>query len=309
MNPILALIITNVIWGAASPIFKLALTDIPPFTLAFIRFFFAALIFIPFIIPRWQKLSVKDWFSVIVSGFFGITINIAFYFLGLEKTQSINAPIIASSAPVFIYFTSIVFLKESASRRMFWGMIVSFIGVLVIILSPVIISGDWLAGSVVGNAFFLLATLGYVVQTVMNKDLVQRVDIYQLTAIQFLAGAITFFPFMLTEISHWSFSQLNLAGWSGIIFGVFFSSALAYFLFNYSMEKLRAQEAGIFTYIDPVAAIILAAPLVGEYPNRYFFLGSLLVFGGIFLAEKRIHWHPLHRLKMLTNNPILPINN
>ena len=40
MNPILALIITNVIWGAASPIFKLALTNIPPFTLAFIRFFY-----------------------------------------------------------------------------------------------------------------------------------------------------------------------------------------------------------------------------------------------------------------------------
>ncbi len=301
MNPILALIITNVIWGAASPIFKLALTNIPPFTLAFIRFFFAGLIFVPLIISHWRKLSAKDCFAVIVSGFFGISVNIAFFFLGLEKAPSINAPVIGSSAPVFIFFSSVFFLKEAAGRRMFWGMMISFIGVLVIILTPVTASGHWLTGSVVGNAFFLIATLGYVIQTVMNKDLVRRVDVFQLTGIQFLVGAVTFLPFMMRELDRWSFTQLNPAGWTGIIFGVFFCSALAYYYFNYAMKKLPAQEAGIFTYIDPVAAVLLAMPLVHEYPNLYFFLGSLLVFGGIFLAEKRIHWHPFHRLQSMEN--------
>ena len=47
MNPVIALIIANIIWGAAAPIFKLALTNIPPFTLGFIRFFFAGSILLP----------------------------------------------------------------------------------------------------------------------------------------------------------------------------------------------------------------------------------------------------------------------
>jgi len=84
----------------------------------------------------------------------------------------------------------------------------------------------------------------------------------------------------------------------GIIFGVFFSSALAYFLFYYGLSKISTQEVGLFTYIDPVVAILIAVPLLGEYPNLYFFLGSILIFGGIFIAENRIHWHPFHKLKI-----------
>ena len=111
MNPILALIIANIIWGAASPIFKFALQNIPPFTLAFIRFFFAGLIFLPIALNKWQHLTLKQWLEIILVGFFGITINISFFFLGLEKTESINIPVIASSGPVFIYLLSIIFLK------------------------------------------------------------------------------------------------------------------------------------------------------------------------------------------------------
>ena len=49
MSGILAILIANIIWGAAPPVFKYALEGIPPFILAFIRFFSASLIFLPFI--------------------------------------------------------------------------------------------------------------------------------------------------------------------------------------------------------------------------------------------------------------------
>jgi drug/metabolite transporter (DMT)-like permease len=108
---------------------------------------------------------------------------------------------------------------------------------------------------------------------------------------------LTFIPFISKEFVIWNFSSLNLAGITGIIFGVFFSSALAYFLFYYGVSKLKAQEVGVFTYIDPIAAIIVAAPLLHEYPNIFYIFGGLLIFGGIYFAEGRMHWHPLHRLR------------
>ena len=102
MNPVLALIITNVIWGAASPIFKFALENIPPFTLAFIRFFFAALLVSPLAIMHRQKTTGTQLLEICLGAFFGISINIAFFFLALPKTNSINAPIIASAQPIFL---------------------------------------------------------------------------------------------------------------------------------------------------------------------------------------------------------------
>ena len=152
-------------------------------------------------------------------------------------------------------------------------------------------------GAIEGNLFFVLATLGSVFQTIIGKNVLKRVNAYQLATVSFLFGGLIFLPLAKNELTTWSFSQLNIQGIVGIIFGVFFSSALAYFLYYYGVAKIKAQEVGLFTYLDPVTAIIIAIPLLGEYPNLYFFLGSILVFGGILLAEGRVHWHPFHKLK------------
>lgn len=299
MNPILALIIANIIWGAASPIFKFALQNIPPFTLAFIRFFFAGLIFIPLMIFHRQKITKKDLFEICLAAFFGITINITFFFLGLGKTESINAPIIASAGPVFLFILSVIFLGEKPIKKVFFGMIISLVGVLVIIFSPILFNGKNLVlGEIQGNLFFVLATVGAVLSTLFHKEVLKRVNPYLVTGVGFLFGALTFLPFVRGELEKWGFSQLNVNGWIGILFGIFFSSALAYYLFNDAIRKINAEEVGLFTYIDPVAAVLIAALLLDEYPNLYFIFGSFLVFGGIYLAEGRIHWHPIHSLNM-----------
>jgi len=298
MNPVLALIIANIIWGMASPIFKFALTNIPPFTLAFIRFFFAGLIFLPIALNRWQKLTAKQWLEIILVGFFGITINISFFFLGLEKTESINVPVIASSGPVFVYLLSVIFLREKPKLRVLSGMLIALAGVLFIILSPLILDGKrFMLGAIEGNLFILIATFGSVLQTIFGRDILKKVSAIQVSSITFLFGSLTFLPFIPKEFANWDISFLNFAGWLGIIFGVFFSSALGYFLFYYGVSKLKAQDVGIFTYIDPLAAIVVAAPLLHEYPNPLYVLGGILIFGGIFFAEGRIHWHPFHKFR------------
>jgi len=297
MNPVLALIITNVIWGAASPIFKFALQNIPPFTLAFIRFFLAGLIFIPFAYIYRQKITWAEFINILWVGFFGITVNIAFFFLGLQRTESINVPVIASSGPVFIYLFSILFLRERPKLKVASGMLIALIGVLIIILSPIFVDNKrFILGEIEGNIFIFVATMGMVLQTVFGKNLLKKVNPYLVSAISFLFGSVTFLPLAVKELNSWGFGQLNFQGWTGIIFGIFFSSALAYFLYYYGISKLAAQEVGVFTYIDPVAAVLIAMPLLGEFPNWYYLIGTLLVFGGIYLAEGRIHWHPFHKI-------------
>lgn len=147
-----------------------------------------------------------------------------------------------------------------------------------------------------GNLFLVIATIGSVMQMIIYKKILKEVNHFVVSTIAFLFGSLTFIPFMIPELQKWSFSSLNANGWTGIIFGIFFSSALAYGLFIYGISKIEAQEAGIFTYIDPVIAVLLAIPLLGEYPTPPFFIGSFFVFVGILIAERRLHWHPFHKI-------------
>jgi drug/metabolite transporter (DMT)-like permease len=299
MHPILALIIANVIWGAASPIFKLSLTNIPPFTLGFIRFFFASFLFLPWVFKYgfkgWTK---KNWVLATISAFFGILVNIGCYFVGLPFTESINAPVIGSTSPLFLFLFAVIFLHEKPSKRVLLGMFLSFIGVLIIVFSP-IFNGKSIGGmgDVKGNLLFVVAIIGYLVSTVISKPELKKLNPIIFTFVCFIFGSLMFVPMMVFELQSWNFSQLTWVGMLGIVFGIFFSSALAYYLFNYGLSKISAQEVGVFSYVDPVVAVLLAIPLLHEYPNLYFFLGSLLVFGGFYLSEGRIHYHPFHLLK------------
>ena len=300
MNPILALIIANIIWGMASPIFKFALKNIPPFTLAFIRFFGASLLFIPFI--KWRdftKINHGDWVRIIVGlAFFGVFINIFFFFLGLQRTVSINAPVIASSSPIVLFILSVIFLKEKPKLNVLLGMIIAFFGVLLIILMPLLSSGINAKdlGKFEGNLFFLIATIGSTISPIIMKKTLNKVSLLLVTFIAFFISSLGFLILMLPEQKTWNINMLNLNGVIGIIFGVFFSSALAYYLYIYGLSKIKVQEVGIFTYIDPVIAVIIAIPLLGEYPNIEFIIGTLLIFLGIFIGENRIHYHPFHRI-------------
>jgi drug/metabolite transporter (DMT)-like permease len=268
----------------------------PPFTLAFIRFFFAGLLFIPFIIPRWQKMSPKEWLEILTGAFFGISINVAFFFLGIQKAASINAPIIGSAGPVFLYILSIIFLKEIPQKKVIVGMLVALMGVAVIILSPVLLEGKEIGGGEMqGNIYFVIATLGAVIYPLVSKNVLKRINAYQFTGIGFLFGAVTFFPFMLNELQTWTI-HFDTPALVGIAYGIFLSSFIAYLFHNIGTARIKAQELGVFSYIDPVAAVLVAIPLIHEIPTLYFYIGSILVLGGIVISEGRLQYHPLQRL-------------
>ncbi len=298
---ILALIIANIIWGGASPIFKYALQNIPPFTLAFIRFSGASIILFPFVWKEFIKLhnEKENLKNIVLFSIFGVTINITFFFLALEYTKSINAPIIGSSGPIMTLIFSVIFLKEHPKINKIIGLIIAFLGILIIIIQPLFENG--LDLSVLGNLFLVLATFGAVGQTLIGKNLMQKYPPFPLTFLSFVIGALTFIPMMIPELI--DIKPLDSKALVGIVYGVLFSSLAAYSLYAWGLSKIQASEAGLFAYIDPIVAIIIAYPLLGEKPTPLYIIGAILVFSGIFVAEKRINYHPIRKL-LQSNIPL-----
>jgi len=289
-----ALIVANIIWGAAAPIFKWSLESTPPFTLAFFRFAIGALLIFPFV---YNQLSVRknDIIPLLSLSLLGTTINITFFFLGLAKSQSINAPIIASSGPIFIILFAYFFLREKIAKREILGGALGMSGVLIIILSPILKQG--FDGSIQGNMYFVVAMLGSVTGTIILKKIIKNYNPLTLIFWSFVIGSISFYPFFQQEIQRVGFlPNANIQTYTGIIFGAVFASAIGYALHGWALKYLPATETGIFTYIDPIIAVLIAAPLLGEQPSSIFFAGSFFVFFGIYIAEGRIHYHPIHLL-------------
>jgi len=298
---VLALIIANIIWGFASPIFKWSLTNITPFTLAFLRFFIATIIF-GILLRKHLAFPItdkKDLKLLITYALTGITGNITFFFLGLQLTLAMNVPVIASSQPIMVFLFAYFFLKEKFKFNKALGMVIGTVGILAIVLEPIYFNG--LDGNVFGNFLIVIATISGVVGMLTGRTIFQKYNPLVLTFWAFVISAISFLPPAIVENiqNPTIFTSLDIRGIVGIIFGSVFSSAIAYGLFSYGLSKIQASEASLFIYIDPIAGTILSYFMLHEPITIPFLIGAFFIFMGIFIAERRIHYHPIHKLRKI----------
>jgi drug/metabolite transporter (DMT)-like permease len=126
------------------------------------------------------------------------------------------------------------------------------------------------------------------------RNVLKRIDHNVVSFWVFFFGALSFFPFMLREFQSWSLNQVNGAGLTGILYGIFGSSLLGYGLFHYGIRKIKLQEVGIFTYVEPVAAVIMAFFLTHEYLTFFDIVGGALIALGIFISQEKLYQHKLH---------------
>lgn len=295
----IAIIIANIIWGAAASIFKIALTNIPPFTLAFWRFFLGSLLILFVLRGRTaiQFRLYKEKYAVAGYAISGITFNILFFFWGLQLTHSINAPIIASSAPILTFFLATLFLKERASGKKIVGILLGTLGILTIVFQPLIEQG--VDGSVLGNLFIIIATIGAVVQTIIHRRFLTRFDPLKITFWAFIVGSASFLPLALFDYlkTPTLYQLIDWRGYMGISFGAILSSAVAYSLYAFALTKITATDSSLFTYLDPIVGTAMGAVLLKEPITGFFILGSILIFGGILIAEGHLPHYPLHKLR------------
>ncbi|MDP3175938.1 MAG: DMT family transporter, partial [Phenylobacterium sp.] len=298
---IIVLILANIIWGASLPIYKWTLEQIQPFTFAFLRFFISFLILLPFVIKDF-KFEKKDIPKLIFASIVSITIQIPLLFFGLKLAPSINAPIIISAGPILLLGSSVIFLKEKISPKLLAGTLISLFGVMVLMFNPALESG--FSGAVLGNFFIFLATICSVIQALIIKKIVERNGALITVFLTFLIGSFTLMLPAFLEYNSLGLFPINLKFLIGISYAVILSSILAHYFLFFGLKNIKVSETGVFTYVDPIATILVAIPLLHEVITESYLIATVLVFLGIYIAEGRVHYHPFHLLKKSSLNKL-----
>lgn len=257
------------------------------------RFFIAVIIFSPFAIKHLsiRKSEIFNYFWMVVVG---VVFNILFFFMGLKQAPSINATIIGSAGPIFLIFISMFYLKEKVKKRLLAGSLIGLIGILIVMLKP-IITNHGAEKAIMGNFLFFAAMLAGLANVIFARRIIKNTHPTTLTFYSFFISMICFFPFFVSEnLSNPFLLHITMQSIIGILFGSLLTTVAAYSLFYWAIKYMPASETGVFIYLDPVIAILIAIPLLHEFPDEFFIAGSVLVFLGIYIAEGRLHWHPLH---------------
>lgn len=282
-----------IIWGATAPIMKLTLTQVPVFSLAFIRMAIASLI-LGLIIRDKLKIKKEDYPQVIWAAITGVTLNLAFFFIGLKLTEAILAAFLIASVPIFTMIAAHFYLKEKFSARLITASTVALVGIIIIIgrfdvpITP---------KQILGNILLLLATLSWVAHEIIAKKLLKIYDGATVAFYSMAIGASTFLPLFIWEYltnPHW-LGNVNTQGFAGLLYGIFAASLIAYWTWQKGLALLPAGQAAFFFYLDPISGTILAMILLGEKLTPSLIIGGFLIATGVFLAEQKRRSHPLHK--------------
>ena len=228
-------------WAGNSIVGRAVRADIPPFTLAFVRWSGAVLLMAPFAVRSLRRDAATlraNWSIVLLLGLLGVASFNALLYLGLHSTTATNAILIQAALPPFILVANFALFRERAVALQIVGVGLSTIGVVLVVSHADIGILLGLRFSR-GDLFVLCAVVGWSLYTVLLRKRPALAPLSFLAA-TFLIGALAMLPLAIGE-----WAQGEKVVWSATSLGAFayvaiFPSLLGYFLFNAAVTMIGA---------------------------------------------------------------------
>lgn len=217
---------------------------------------------------------------LIVSGV-AIGFNWILLFEAYRYTTVATATLCYYLAPVFVIIASPFLFREALTGRKILCVIGALVGM--VFVSGVLDAGFSGSGEFLGILFGIGAAVLYASIVLMNKKLTD-IDGFDRTIVQLAAAAISLLPYVLLTERGTSMTWAPLTIVLLLVVGIV-HTGFAYTLYFGSIKELPAQTSALFSYIDPVSAIILSAIFLGESLTLFSAIGAVLVLGSTLLSE------------------------
>ncbi len=257
---------------------------LPSSLLAMARGAIGVVFLLIFMAVKKEKLNlreIKDKILLLCISGVLIGFNWILLFEAYNYTTVATATLCYYMAPVFVIMASPFLFKEKLTLKKIICVIVALVGM--VLVSGVIETGFSGADEFKGVILGLGAAVLYATVVLMNKK-TAGVPAYTKTVIQLGSAAIVLLPYtLLTEnFAELTFEPLTII--MLLVVGVV-HTGWSYALYFGSMDNLKAQTVAIFSYIDPVVAIILSALILNEEMSIFGVIGAVLVLGSTMMSE------------------------
>lgn len=286
---LLALWAVPVLWTVNLIIARKAPGLVEPYTLAFGRWFIAALVLA--VLSRrdlWHQRAevAAHWWQFLVLGFCGMMVCGAWVYLGAQTTDAMNISLIYSASPVLIGLGAVLWLGETLRWQQMLGVVLALAGVV-----HVVVQGRWTALAevrwVAGDWWIVAAMVAWAAYALLQKLWPSRLgDTARLAAISW-GGVLTLLPGALWEQTSAAHIPVRGEALAIMALAALVPGVGAYWIYGWTQKILGASRVAVTLYLGPLYAAIAAYFVLGESLGWHHLGGAALILPGVWLVSRR----------------------
>ncbi len=286
VTAILLATFVTLLWSTSWVLIKIGLRNsLPPITFAGLRYTLAFLCLIPFVIlNRAQRTALKnltrnDWIKLSLLGVVYIAITQGAMFLALSYLPANMVSLLLNLTSVFVGLAGIFLLKEFPTRLQWTGILLAMAGVGVYFF-PVNLP----AGQVTGIFIGLFCMFANVASLLFSRE-VNRTGNLSPLIVTFVSMGVGSALMLIFGLAVQGSGTLMWTDWAIIAWMAVVNTALAFTLWNQSLQTLTADESSILNSLMMPQIAILAWVFLGETLSTKAIAGLVLVGAGTLIVQ------------------------
>ena len=281
--PILALCWVSFFWGTTWIASKEGVQHMPALQLVAIRQFLGGFLYISYFLFKkapWPK--GKQWKTILILSILNFVLSNGLSTWGVKYISSGLGAIIGAIVPLWIVVITF-FRGERLSKFSVIGLIISFSGVCVIFYDHLT---DFLIPSFrFGILISIISTLTWAFGTLYTKKKAATFNPYFSLGLQMFISSILVFAYTGATGISVKLSEIPAISWWAIAYLVVFGSILTFIAFIYALQNLPAEISTVYSYINPIIAVLLGALIFGETLNAAIAIGGGVTLFGLYMVN------------------------
>jgi drug/metabolite transporter (DMT)-like permease len=278
-----------VVWGASFIATKVALQEVSPVTVVWLRFGIGVLILGLANLQRKQLVlpDIREAGYFTLLGFIGITFHQWLQSTGLVTAQASTTAWIVATTPVFMALLGWSFLRERLDGLQVFGIALAALGVFLVVSEGDLASLGMGEFGTPGDILILISAANWAVFSALSRRGLAK---HQATwMLLYVMGFGWFFVsiLFLTGPGLSEIHQLSMSGWLGILFLGVACSGLAYIFWYDGLKSIPTSQVGSFLYLEPLVAVVVATLLLNEPIFWVSLVGGGTILLGVWLVNRK----------------------
>ncbi len=259
---------------------------IPPLGIFTLRSLIAGALFwaVSLFMPA-ERIDKKDYIRIFAASMLGFLTCQLTFLVGIPYITPMDCSILTAMSPIYTMIVAAIVIKEPITFQKAGGVVISFIGIIYLIVSRVTAPGGVTESTPFGIFMIVLNSLSFSMYLGIFKPLIAKYSAVTFMKWIFLFSACVSAPLSFKGLMSVEWGAIPSLQYVELAYLIICATFVTYFLIPVAQKRIRPTLVSMYSYVQPIIAIAVSIIIGMDALTWQKVLAACMVFGGVVIVS------------------------